>query len=237
MAAGKIVRQTKGVATTVYNRKKTNRKQRKKYRSFKPRVLTLPWGQHTGFPEKMMVRLKYVDSHSLGDNINPMASFTYRCNSIFDPNFTGGGHQPLYHDQFALIYQNYKVTKMSIRLRALSTQGAANSNIFYGIDNIGSDTTVDINPNTIRERPGSIYKTLTPQAGSMIKSGWNIKKSAVNGEDGYTAAFGSNPTNVDYIRFYVCSADGTALPTAIAKFNAEIIYTVELFNLVSVFES
>lgn len=205
---------------------------RRKYRNFKPRILTLPG--HSGFPEKMIVRLKYVDSHTLGDNTASMASFTYRCNSIYDPNYTAGGHQPFYHDQFAQIYQNYKVVKMAFNLRALSTQGAANSNIFYGVDNINSDTTVDIDPNTIRERPGSKFKYLTPQAGSMIKTGWNIKKSSVKDEDGYTATFGTNPTNTDFIRFYVCSADGTALPTSVAKLTVEILYTVELFNLVMV---
>ena len=30
-------------------------------------------------------------------------------NSLFDPDFTGTGHQPYYFDQFATIYQRYTV--------------------------------------------------------------------------------------------------------------------------------
>lgn len=32
-----------------------------------------------------------------------------RLNSIFDPDFTGTGHQPLYHDQFDNFYKRYSV--------------------------------------------------------------------------------------------------------------------------------
>lgn len=203
---------------------------RRSYKRFRANALTFP--KRSGVPEKLIVRLKYVDSHALGDGVNPMASFTYRCNSLFDPNFTAGGHQPLYHDQIALLYQNYKVIKAQFKVRALSTQGAANSNIYYGVLNIGSDSSVDIDANTIRERPGSKYKTLTPQKGSMITSGWNYRMSSVGGEDGLTAAFGTNPSNVDYMRIYVASADGTSpVPLAVALFNVEIIYTVECFNI------
>lgn len=40
---------------------------------------------------------------------------TFRSNSIYDPDYTGGGHQPRSHDQWATYYKYYRVLACSIR--------------------------------------------------------------------------------------------------------------------------
>ncbi|QBX89277.1 capsid protein [Apis mellifera virus-8] len=62
----------------------------------------------TGLPAKVMVRHKYVETFTLTATGIP-SGYTFRANSMFDPNFTGTGHQPLYFDQYANLYNHYTV--------------------------------------------------------------------------------------------------------------------------------
>lgn len=100
----------------VYRRKKTT------YR--RKRIARIPRGPKKaplgGFPNTKTVALRYVTTQA----INTSSSNTvrvFRANSIFDPDFTGGGHQPMYRDQYALIYDDYRVNYATITMVAINT--------------------------------------------------------------------------------------------------------------------
>lgn len=63
-----------------------------------------------GFPAKMTMTHRYIERARL-QNLVPSAieQGQYSCNSLFDPNSSGAGHQPLYFDQMAAIYDQYCV--------------------------------------------------------------------------------------------------------------------------------
>lgn len=58
---------------------------------------------------KFRTRLTYCDTKTLVPAAG-QARYVWRLNSLFDPDFTGGGHQPGYHDEWALLYKKYRVT-------------------------------------------------------------------------------------------------------------------------------
>ena len=63
--------------------------------------------QNTGFPNRKLVKMKYVESFLL----NPAAaqtgvSYVFRAADIHDPSYTGFGHQPLSHDLWQAVYSN-----------------------------------------------------------------------------------------------------------------------------------
>jgi len=207
--------------------KTARKKAYRKKSSYGPHTLT----KYAGIPNKLVTVVKYSTSITLGSGLAPVGSHTFRANSIFDPDFTSTGHQPMYTDQFATLYQNYKVLKTKIVAKGMGTQGAANANCCFGVDVLDSDSTIDTNADTIRERKGSKYRTITPQMPQTIISYWNLKKSKVADEDGYTALTSTNPTNVDFIRVYAFSFDGgTSLTLNSVSVQVDLYYTVEYFN-------
>jgi len=63
----------------------------------------------SGFPTELRTTLRYSDVVTLTSTGNAVTNYVFRMNSLFDPDFTGTGHQPYYFDQFATIYQRYTV--------------------------------------------------------------------------------------------------------------------------------
>lgn len=83
-------------------RKRPYRKKKKKYNMI-PRI------RLGGFPQKQLVRLRYVQTASYNAGAGAYSLLEYRANSLFDPNKTGVGHQPSNYDVWAGIYEKYTV--------------------------------------------------------------------------------------------------------------------------------
>lgn len=62
-----------------------------------------------GLPDEFTTRLRYVDVYALTSNSGSIAKQYMRMNSIQDPDQTGTGHQPYYHDQLVALYNRYCV--------------------------------------------------------------------------------------------------------------------------------
>ena len=60
-----------------------------------------------------------------------VASYVFRGNSLYDPDYTGTGHQPRYYDQLTPIYGRYKVLSSAITVEMIN--GAANSGAIFAI--------------------------------------------------------------------------------------------------------
>lgn len=79
------------------------------------------------FPDRTLTKLKYVDRISLAAGGSAPANHYFRCNSLFDPDLTGVGHQPLGFDEYAKLYSHYVVHSAFIEV------------IFTGPDNVGAN--------------------------------------------------------------------------------------------------
>lgn len=77
----------------------------------------------TGFPNKKLVRLRYVDKISLDATPLLLDHHFFRANSLFAPNATGGtgAHQPLGFDQWMTIYDHFYVIGSKIRVTPMNT--------------------------------------------------------------------------------------------------------------------
>lgn len=65
---------------------------------------------------KVITKLTYCDTKTLAGSSGSIGHW-WRLNSIFDPDQTGGGHQPAFHDQWANLYQSYRVLATTWTLR------------------------------------------------------------------------------------------------------------------------
>jgi hypothetical protein len=115
---------------------------------FKPQRIV-----RTGFPRTTMVKLKYVEGFQLDPGTVGLAStYVYRANSIYDPNSTGTGHQPMNRDMWATLYKKYTVVGSKITLRCFSSNTSNSHGIMLGILLKDVGTVSDLRPETLMEQ-------------------------------------------------------------------------------------
>lgn len=96
----------------------------------------VPIGRTLGaFPQRKTVAIRYVENFTLDASSSANAVYAFRANSVFDPNFTGAGHQPMYHDLYSQIYDSYNVNYSTIRAVAMNTHAV---NVVYSNDVAGT---------------------------------------------------------------------------------------------------
>lgn len=62
-----------------------------------------------GFPDRLRTKLHYCDVINLAASAGNPGLWQFRMNSLFDPDYTGTGHQPQWFDQLSAVYAFYRV--------------------------------------------------------------------------------------------------------------------------------
>lgn len=146
------------------------------------------------FPYKMHAVLRYSEVVSINPSTGIPGHYLFRANGIFDPNYTGTGHQPYGHDQYAAIYNHYQVLESTI------TMSPAQGNLdgIYGITLL-ADTTPEADYDTIREMKStrmSITKDSNGSAPQTVTNYFNSKTFFNKSEQ--SALFGASPADSFY---------------------------------------
>lgn len=69
-------------------------------------------------PQRKVVTLRYAESNvSLDPAAGIPADYFFRANDLFDPNYTGAGHQPLGFDQWMALYTKFSVLNSKITVK------------------------------------------------------------------------------------------------------------------------
>jgi len=126
-----------------YPKKKPYKK--KRYTSMYKNIPSAP-ANHT------MVKLHYSENIRLDTLLGSIGSYVYRINDLFDPNFSGTGHQPYFRDQMYALYNYGKVLSASIKLSLLTNVSLAPAWVVLTPLQSG---TFDSNLETASERKGS----------------------------------------------------------------------------------
>lgn len=169
-----------------------------------------------GFPSNKLVMMRYSDTFSFDHNVSNVYNRLFAANSIFDPDMTGVGHQPLGHDQWAVFYNHYFVIGSKITIQVTGPADAASAPMVFCIildDSGGSFTTI---PQMI-EQGGSHYVVsngdMEQYKPARVRSSFSAKKffNVTNVNDNYSrlgAAFGANPADLAYFQFTSATLDG-----------------------------
>jgi len=194
----------------------------------RPGVATLAIGRQMpmGFPDKLMSKLRYCDLNTLTSTLGSIGRYVFRWNSTFDPDLTGVGHQPLYRDTFAGIYDQYSVVSATAKIKFINP---GTDPIRVGVvtddDNTGS-TTVD----TLCEQAHGQHVLLPPMAGSLsshtFNISWDCKKILTIDpftSEAYKTAVGSDPTEQSDLHVWFNNA---IAGTSVCYFDIELIQTV-----------
>jgi len=165
------------------------------------------------FPPSKTVVLRYCDNFAVTSTVGVMASQKFRCNSIYDPDYTGVGHQPMFHDQYALFYNHYRVTSAKIKVQwCLATANDATSPYMIGI-HTSDDLTIPLDYQTIVENKRGVTKYIARYTNmpNTFEMSYSFNGSKFFGDkakgDSTQSVFGSDPAELAYFNVWVQSAD------------------------------
>lgn len=192
-----------------YARKRSRRRALRRYKAYGPQRAIL-----SGFPDRQLVKLRYSQEVTLDPGPGGISQHIFRANSLYDPDFTGIGHQPYLYDQWSEVYSHYcvlgsRMTATLVTVNTLNqdpgyygillsddTNGTTN---FTSIDNV-FESKLSSNPwrmsgsaNTIQ---ASNYKSSALSRNFSAKKFFGVKN--VNDGDAYTALTGANPAKIAY---------------------------------------
>jgi len=140
--------------------------------------------------------------------LNPVSFNFYNASSIFDPDQTGVGHQPMGHDEMAQIYNHYRVLSSSIRATFLSNNISSTGHQVCGILVAPDTTTVVGDFDSIRERRQGKYRITSGEtSAATVSAGYNAKRMFPGSVANLNAAFGASPSEAAFFCVYTTSAN------------------------------
>lgn len=190
-----------------------------------------------GFPDKMFVKLKYSDIIAMTyGGLGVPAWIQFRGNSIFDPYYTGVGHQPLCHDQWAVFYNRYRVRGCKYFITMANNNTTEHVEVFLQHRPNSSVSSV---VETIRESPYTMHKqTLSPETGGKsvgymrgyhsVAKTRGVTPGRIKFESDYQAVFGNNPPIESFINIGINNPNSSTSVLVYAR--VDLTYYVEVFD-------
>jgi len=178
-------------------------------------------------PDRIKLRLAYVDTFVLGSATT--VDRVYNLNSLYDPDFTGAGHQPLGFDQWSALYNRYLV--LSCKVKIVFAQGSTGSDTVVGYAGINglsaSGTAVQVREfiespysdfYVFGNSPGQPSKVFTAHLFPNKITG--ASKMKYESDDVYQATISANPSELICLHVF---AQDASLST-----NVTMTYTIRL---------
>lgn len=199
-----------------------------------------------GLPQTFTTKMRYVDNLALSSSNGAVGKYTFRMNSIFDPDLTGTGHQPMWHDQIAPQYLKYVVTGSKIIVTFQQIQSAMTAGAYYGPVMCGltmdENASVSSTLTELQENQRSRYVCLTRGDGGgsgpkSLYSTYSPTKDLGKTDDDDTvgASVGSNPSAQWFATVFVADLGVSTAATII--YTVEIEYTVRFSSQLNVLSS
>jgi len=173
--------------------------------------------------------LRYHGTFAITSTSGVVSNYIFRWNSTFDPDQTSAGHQPLYRDTFAAIYDHYSVVKAEANISLLN--GTTEPFIVGCVTD--DDTSLSSSVDTLSEQSHGYHKLVTPLSGSknLVKFNpkWDCKK--ILGIDPfasetYKTAVSSNPAEESELGIWAATLSGnTATITGDMELIQEVLWT------------
>ncbi len=186
-----------------------------------------------GMPDSKWVRLRYATTITLNAPGVGITGHNFRCNSLFDPDETGVGHQPMHWDQVIIPYEKYTVYGSKIRMTQVKSQATVLTPGIFGIFLDDNTTRTYTNAPAILESNQRSSKWSTTsgleQIGRSVSIGFSAKKFfGVTNLDGsnFKTASVSNPVDDAIYHCWVANIGGNDPSSAV--FLIEIEYLAKL---------
>lgn len=214
-----------------------NFKRRFKRRLYK-RSGTVQALKSTVCPDRLIVTLPYSDVFVRTPGL-ANDDYVFNLNSIFDPDRTGTGHQPLGRDQWNNFYNRYRVISCTadIYIKNLTT----GTGLMFGV--VGNNESTPINNTAAIEQSHSKFMMVGQSTGKdtihLRRKFYNPRitgRTAMQymADDTYGAVFSSNPSEIICLHCVGYDPAGTQVSY---QMNVRLLYTCEFYDRVPLSQS
>lgn len=188
--------------------------------------------QPSGAPDDLFVKLRYNEVFQLSSTSGSNGEYLFRGNSLFDPDLTGTGTQPLFFDQWSTIYATYTVMGSSIMAKFMPDGNLTGAGFrcaiapLLGITTLGA-TKFDVASQTPSSRVGLLYNSPAPLTLRQYCSTariFGITQAAVLTDTTLSAANSANPAN--QWTWHVCIQSSDLSSTVTGTVDVDIMYYV-----------
>lgn len=164
----------------------------------------------TPFPQRCRAVLKYTSYFNLDPAVGTTGQWLLRCNSAYDPDFSGTGGQPRGYDQYAALYNQYTVNKTTLKMFPVTPNTGATGQAIIGITMIGDSSGLAA-IDQCADRPFTVWKCTNQQTSAkdnMLKMVWDRKKRFPKNDmaASLSAAVSTNPAEEEFFQFWYYSA-------------------------------
>lgn len=182
-----------------------------------------------GFPNSIITKLRYCTTGNLTSTLGNSQYQVFAANGIFDPDITGVGHQPLYRDTYAGIYDQYVVIGSKITFTLVNGSVSPFLAVLVGDDDATISTTAD----TRMEQNNSQFRLIPANGGystDLVCTYEPLMCLGVDAKDDGSSAttVGSNPSQLWCFALVVNTPDTSS---ATINWAVEIEYTVKFTEL------
>jgi len=182
-------------------------------------------------------KLVYCDQASYDATTSTVAYNCYRANSVFDPDLTGAGHQPMGYDQQSALYHCWVVP--AVHLEFTITPGStATQGVVYGAFWQDTPTIISTSVNVLRELRKGPVEFFVPGNGTpkTIKTTfdnsryYSLSQEAYieQGSNGFGGCIDTNPARGSYLFVWVGTTLSTNEPAAV-NVNVRLTYDTRFF--------
>jgi len=207
----------------------------------KPDRIYMPDPKTGFFPPRCITFLHYADMFTLSGATLSAAfgsEYSFRLNSIYDPDFTGTGHQPYMFDQITPFYNRYLVKSANVEIKFSDPQGDGCYVGVYLKNFTDTSTLANSTISAAMEKPTVFLKPLNNTGSQVVTYRKNIQMHELAGltkqqyENNYShtgALVNQNPNQVPYLSFAVADANASS-PALTCRVTISIDYCVEFFE-------
>jgi len=156
-------------------------------------------------PDTYKARMKYVDIVKVTPGIGTAALHIFRANSLYDPDYSSTGHQPLGFDELAQLYSTYRVDKAKITVVGSSEATAKGIVFVHKAQTVTGNSAITDNlelGDTMYGQFGN-YNSAKVMCHYDAKKYWGRQVPTTATE----ALTNTNPANVAYFHVGACMID------------------------------
>lgn len=145
-------------------------------------ISVAPTGTYTVGGPRLRTKLKWVWRGSITSTTGTPGTMQFNLGSLYDPNYTGAGDQPVGFDELMAIYQKYHViaVKWEVDFTAVNATVAAN-NITIAMAATQAQPSTTIDPDSLWAQPFSRAKTFYVDAGGLNRLSMYVQLAKVLG--------------------------------------------------------
>lgn len=193
------------------------------------------------FQNSYSCKLNYSETFTLTTGVGGIfgTEQIYGLNNLYDPNYSGTGHQPYGYDQLSPLYRIYMVfgCKINLTITDPSADGMVVGAVIQPSN--GTATVATYTPDVIKERPGAVTRVINntgSQRSYITQYIPNHKLEGVsrpmwNARSEYASTVGAGPASEQFLRIAVGSDAGQMSQTV--KVRIYITYYCKFFDRIT----